>query len=452
MTDQLPAFKAYDVRGKIPEELNEELVYKIGLSYANLVKPSGKIVTGRDIRDSSPQLQRALNDGLCAGGVNVVDAGLCGTETIYYGSSQEGISGGLMVTASHNPKGYNGIKPVLHGGRPLLGENGLVALKQKIMDGDLKESSNKGSIEQRDFSEGYNQKILSIVTPDEIPELTVVANPGNGCAGPTAQKLFSKLNLNVVWVNEQPDETFPNGIPNPLLPENRKSTQDAVINSGADMGIAWDGDFDRCFFFDHEGSFIEGYYLVGVLAQSALAANPGASIIHDPRLYWNTIDVVEKSGGKAIMSKTGHAFIKESMRKEDAVYGGEMSAHHYFKDFSYCDSGMIPWLLLLRNMKKQKLSLKEMVEERQNLYPCSGEINFKVEDAPKIIDRICNHYRPKSSLEDATDGISFEFNKDWRFNLRSSNTEPLLRLNVESSNDNDLMVEKTAEIEDMIKT
>lgn len=452
MTDKLKAFKAYDVRGKIPEDLNEELVFKIGLAYANITKPNEKIVTGRDARDSSPSLQKALNEGLMAGGVHVVDAGLCGTETIYYASSLQGYSGGLMVTASHNPKGYNGIKPVLAGGRPLLGENGLIALENAIINGTLSENSTKGSCEEYDFNEGFCNQLFSLVAPEELPECTLVANPGNGAAGPTAKSLFDKLNMNIVWVHENPDPEFPNGIPNPLLPDNRKSTIDAVIQSKADLGIAWDGDFDRCFFFDHEGNFIEGYYLVGVLAQAALSKKTGSKIIHDPRLYWNTLDVVEKSGGKAIMSKTGHAYIKEAMRKHDAIYGGEMSAHHYFREFSYCDSGMIPWMLLLKNMKDLKLSLKEMVQERQALFPCSGEINFTVEDSKASIQKIQDHYQSKSTIEDRTDGLSFEFNKEWRFNLRASNTEPLLRLNVESASDEDLMKEKTEEISRLIQS
>ncbi len=447
----LPAFKAYDVRGKIPEELDEELVYNIGVAYANEMRPEGKVATGRDVRDSSPQLQDALNRGLMDAGVDVVDAGLCGTETIYFASSQAGMGGGLMVTASHNPKGYNGIKPVGKGGAPLTGDQGLEALKQRILNGDLSTTSHKGSLSSRGFTEEMCNYFLTLVPPDSLPQVKLVANPGNGCAGPTAKALLSKLDLDVHWVHPEPDGDFPNGIPNPLLPENRAVTAQAVMQQKAALGIAWDGDFDRCFFFDDDGQFIEGYYLVGLLAEAALKRHAGATIIHDPRLYWNTQDVVSHLSGKAVMSKTGHAYIKESMRRENGIYGGEMSAHHYFRDFSYCDSGMLPWLMVLRVMKDRGLGLGELVRERMQQFPCSGEINFTVSDAQAVMQNIRGRYEPESDDQGLLDGVSLSFNDAWRFNLRASNTEPLLRLNVESRGDETLMQEKTEELSSLIQ-
>lgn len=447
----LPAFKAYDVRGKIPEELDEELVYKIGVAYANEMDPSGKVVTGRDVRDSSLKLQDALNRGLMDAGVDVVDAGLCGTETIYFASSQAGIAGGLMVTASHNPKGYNGIKPIGKAGMPMTGETGLDALKQRILKGNLSITSRAGSLSSRGFTEEMCDYFLTLIRPDALPQVKLVANPGNGCAGPTAQALLSKLSIDVHWVYPEPDGDFPNGIPNPLLPENRAVTAQAVIEQKAALGLAWDGDFDRCFFFDDEGIFIEGYYLVGLLAEAALKRYTGSTIVHDPRLYWNTQDIVSHLNGRAVMSQTGHAYIKESMRRENGIYGGEMSAHHYFREFSYCDSGMLPWLMVLQVMNDRSLGLSELVRERMDQFPCSGEINFTVSDGQMAMQAVRDRYEPESDAQDWIDGVSLSFNDTWRFNLRVSNTEPLLRLNVESRSDQRLMQEKTDELSQLIQ-
>jgi len=449
--NSLPAFKAYDVRGKIPEELDEELVYKIGVAYVNEMRPEGKVATGRDVRDSSPQLQEALNRGLMDAGVDVVDVGLCGAETIYFASSQAGMGGGLMVTASHNPKGYNGIKPVGKNGAPLTGSQGLEALKQRILNGNLSTTTHKGSLSSRGFTEAMCDYFLTLVPPDSIAQVTLVANPGNGCAGPTAKTLLAKLDVDVHWLYPEPDGDFPNGIPNPLLRENRDVTAQAVIQHQAALGIAWDGDFDRCFFFDDHGQFIEGYYLVGLLAEAALKRYAGATIIHDPRLYWNTQDVAAHLNGKAVMSKTGHAYIKESMRRENGIYGGEMSAHHYFRDFSYCDSGMLPWLMVLQVMKDRGLSLGELVRERIQQFPCSGEINFTVSDAQAVMQQIADRYEPESDAKDLLDGVSLSFHNAWRFNLRASNTEPLLRLNVESRGDEVLMQDQTAALSSLIQ-
>ncbi len=278
-----------------------------------------------------------------------------------------------------------------------------------------------------------------------LKPLKLVVNAGNGGAGEIIDLLAPHLPLEFVRICHEPDGRFPNGIPNPLLVENRELTARAVVEHGADFGIAWDGDFDRCFFFDHSGRFIEGYYLVGLLAQAILAKHPGGKIVHDPRLTWNTIEMVEAAGGVAVQCKSGHAFIKEVMRRENAVYGGEMSAHHYFREFAYADSGMIPWLLIAALVSQTGLSLAQLVEERMARFPCSGEINFRVADARAAVERVMAHFSPLAPALDHTDGISADFGH-WRFNLRSSNTEPLLRLNVETRGDQALLQRRTDEI------
>lgn len=451
MTD-LPAFKAYDVRGRVPDELDEELAYKIGLAYALELVPAGAVATARDARDSSPSLHEALNRGLLDGGADVVDAGLSCTETVYFASSRPGMGGGIMVTASHNPKGYNGIKPVGRSGTPLLGEKGLEALRRRIAAGEMRCGPRKGILRSRDFTGELCDLFTGIVPPESLPDsVRIVANAGNGCAAIIAGPLFEKTGKAVHWLNAEPDSDFPAGIPNPLLPENRHSTADAVRKNKADLGLAWDGDADRCFFFDASGGFIEGYYLVGLLAEAALLCSPGSAIVHDPRLYWNTEALVLAAGGRPCMSKTGHAFIKESMRRHDAVYGGEMSAHHYFREFNYCDSGMLPWLTVLQAMKRHGKPLGDMVSERQRMFPCSGEINFEVADPKRLLMAARARYGALAEKELQIDGLSMEFKAGWRFNLRASNTEPLVRLNVESRGDAALMEEKTKEMSEMIR-
>ena len=302
----------------------------------------------------------------------------------------------------------------------------------------------------------YVEHLLGYLDVNQLKPLKIVVNAGNGAAGHVIDALeqnFAALNIpfTFIKVHHEADGTFPNGIPNPLLPENRASTANAVKQNQADFGIAWDGDFDRCFLFDEHGEFIEGYYIVGLLAEAFLKKHPGEKIIHDPRLTWNTMDVVKNSGGIAIQSKTGHAFIKEKMRAENAIYGGEMSAHHYFRDFAYCDSGMIPWLLVAELICTTNKPLSKLVAERIALYPCSGEINYKVNNAQSAIDRVLAYYAEQKPKIDNTDGISLEF-ADWRLNLRTSNTEPLLRLNVETKANRDTLWYYVAELEKIIKT
>lgn len=443
------AFKAYDIRGRVPGELNEEVAYRLGRSYAEQLQ-TRRVVIGRDIRLSSKALSAALAEGLCDAGADVVDIGLCGTEQVYFATAHLGVDGGIMVTASHNPYDYNGMKLVRQGARPISGDSGLRAIEDLVVTGEFPSAGRPvGKVTTMDIMDDYISHLLSFVDTTALKPLKVVVNPGNGCAGPVITALEKHLPFEFIKVHEQPDGTFPHGIPNPLLTENRAATADVVRRSRADVGIAWDGDFDRCFFFDEQGDFIEGYYIVGFLAQAFLAHNPGAKIIHDPRLVWNTQALVREFGGVAVQSKTGHAFIKERMRQEDAVYGGEMSAHHYFRDFAYCDSGMIPWLLVLEVMGRQGRTLSELVSERMADFPVSGEINRTVADAAAVISAVEREYLPLNPVIDRTDGLSMAF-ASWRFNLRMSNTEPVIRLNVETRGDRQLMEQKTAELLNLI--
>ncbi|MBU1105866.1 MAG: phosphomannomutase [Candidatus Riflebacteria bacterium] len=448
MKEILRCFKAYDVRGRLPDELNEHVAERIGRAYAEFLKP-GKIVVGRDIRNSSEGLCRALADGLMAGGVDVHDIGLCGTEEIYYATFSQVFDGGIMVTASHNPIDYNGMKFVRQGSRPISGDDGLNEIRDLAASGLFSESMYSGTRQNLDVKASYINHLLGYVDQALLRPLKIVVNAGNGCAGPIIDLLEKHLPCQFIKLNHEPDGTFPNGIPNPLLPENRSATTEAVVNSNADFGVAWDGDFDRCFFFDEQGRFIEGYYIVGLLAESFLLRKPGGRIIHDPRLTWNTIDIVRKSGGVPVQSKTGHAFIKARMREEDAIYGGEMSAHHYFKDFAYCDSGMIPWLLVYGLICRSGKTLGQLVNDRMTAFPASGEINRRVNDPVELFDLVRKHYSSQAVASDETDGISLEM-PDWRFNLRSSNTEPVVRLNVESRGDAALMNARTEELLQMI--
>ncbi|MDN0088610.1 phosphomannomutase CpsG [Yersinia nurmii] len=448
---KLTCFKAYDIRGQLGEELNDEIAYRIGRAYGEFAKPK-TVVVGGDVRLTSESLKLALSRGLQDAGTDVLDIGLSGTEEIYFATFHLGVDGGIEVTASHNPINYNGMKLVRQGARPISGDTGLRDIQRLAESNDFPPivESKRGSYKKISVIDAYIDHLIGYITPSLFRPLKLVINSGNGAAGhviDALEKRFDKLGMPVtlIKVHHSPDGTFPNGIPNPLLPECRQDTTDAVLAHGADMGIAFDGDFDRCFFFNNKGEFIEGYYIVGLLAEAFLQKKPGSSIIHDPRLSWNTIDIVTAAGGKPVMSKTGHAFIKERMREEDAVYGGEMSAHHYFRDFSYCDSGMIPWLLIAELLCVKNKSLEQLVEECMSAYPASGEINSILSEPASAIAKVRATYENEALVVDETDGISLEF-KDWRFNLRSSNTEPVVRLNVESRANKSLMLEKTEEI------
>jgi phosphomannomutase len=452
MTEKLACFKAYDIRGKVPSELNEDVAYKLGRAYAVEIKPDGPVAVGRDIRISSESLCNALVQGLNDAGINTRDIGLCGTEMTYYAAGLDGMGGAIMVTASHNPMDYNGMKLVRAGAVPISGDSGLKDLERRVRENDIGEkAATPGTNEAIDILDGYVEKLLSFVDVSKLKPLKIVANAGNGCAGPFLDAVAKHLPFEFIRLHHEPDGTFPNGIPNPLLEENRPVTVQAVLDNHANLGIAWDGDFDRCFFFDENGEFADGYYIVGLLASHMLKDHPGEAIIHDPRMTWNTVEMVRAAGGVPVQSKTGHAFIKERMRKENAIYGGEMSAHHYFRDFTFCDSGMVPWLVIASIISETGQTLSELIRERRRAYPSSGEINNRVEDAPTVITAIREKYAPDATSIDETDGLSLEFNHSWRFNLRSSQTEPILRLNVEAAGNETLMKEKTAEILEFIK-
>ncbi|MEW9345964.1 phosphomannomutase CpsG [Klebsiella quasipneumoniae] len=452
MSTTLTCFKAYDIRGKLGEELNEEIAYRIGRAYGEYLKPK-KMVLGGDVRLTSESLKLALAKGLMDAGTDVIDIGITGTEEIYFATSYLDVDGGIEVTASHNPMNYNGMKFVREGSKPISGDTGLRDIQKLAEENNFGSTalSNKGIYKKKSTLDAYVEKLLSYIDFKKINRpLKLVLNSGNGAAGhviDAIEQAFKENNVSIefIKVHHEADGSFPNGIPNPLLHECRQDTIDAVLEHNADMGIAFDGDFDRCFLFDEKGNFIEGYYIVGLLAESFLEKNPGETIIHDPRLSWNTIDIVNNAGGVPIMSKTGHAFIKERMRSEDAIYGGEMSAHHYFRDFFYCDSGMIPWLLVAELLCRKNKSLSQLVGNRMIAYPASGEINSELNNPKEAIDRILSRYRHEALNIDYTDGISLEFD-DWRFNLRTSNTEPVVRLNVESKGDFELMHKKTDEI------
>ena len=450
--DLPPCFKAYDIRGRVPNELHPELARKIGLAYSHIFQPK-KVAVGHDIRLSSPELTDALVSGLLAAGVDVLRLGLCGTEEMYHAAfskEDEGVDGGIIVTASHNPADYNGMKFVTRGARPVTGDGGLhemAALITEAREWSLGEEPGR-ELDGTDKTT-YIDHLINYVDVEQLEPLKLVVNNGNGCAAPVIDLLEKRLPFEFIKIYHSPDGTFPNGVPNPLLPEKRSETAELVKQHGADMGIAWDGDFDRCFFWDEKGNFIEGYYLVGLLGLELLENHPGAKVLHDPRLVWNTQELIAEAGGVPILAKTGHAFIKERMREEDAIYGGEMSAHHYFKSFGYCDSGMIPWLLVASLLSRKKVPLSTLVAERVAAYPVSGEINSVVENPDQVIAKVKSHFHGGDM--DYTDGLSVSF-PAFRFNIRKSNTEPLLRLNVESRGDVALLKEKTAELLQIINS
>ncbi|WP_333640937.1 phosphomannomutase CpsG [Acinetobacter johnsonii] len=431
----LTCFKAYDIRGKLGTELNEDIAYKIGRAYGQIYQPK-TVVIGADVRLTSESLKQATIQGLNDAGVNVLDLGMTGTEEVYFGAFHLDVQGGIEVTASHNPMDYNGMKLVRENSRPISADTGLKEIQALAESGNFIDATQKGLVEKYNILPEFVDHLMTYIDPTKIRPMKLVTNAGNGAAGhviDAIEEKFKALNIPIefIKIHHEADGNFPNGIPNPILIENRDSTSQAVLKHGADMGIAWDGDFDRCFLFDEKGQFIEGYYIVGLLAQAFLLKQAGEKIVHDPRLTWNTLDIVEKHQGIAVQSKSGHAFIKDVMREHNAVYGGEMSAHHYFRDFAYCDSGMIPWLLAVSVLSETGQSLSSLVEDMIAKFPCSGEINFKVADTQVTIQKIFDHFADQNPVIDQTDGVSLDFGI-WRLNVRASNTEPLLRLNIES--------------------
>jgi len=455
MPNKLTCFKAYDIRGQLGTQLDETIVYNIARAFGETLTPK-TIVVGGDARETSESLKLSAANGLRDAGVDVLDIGMVGTEEVYFATSHLETDGGIEVTASHNPIDYNGMKLVREGSKPISGDTGLFDIQAAAEVANWSDTNlaNRGSYTEVSILTDYVQHLLTYINPQNIKPLKLVVNSGNGAAGHVVDELEAQFKalaipIEFIKVHHEPDPTFPNGIPNPLLMENRVQTADAVIAHGADMGIAWDGDFDRCFLFDEKGAFVEGYYIVGLLAEAFLQKNQGAKIIFDPRVYWNTVDIVEANQGQAVMSKTGHAFIKERMRKEDAVYGGEMSAHHYFRDFFYCDSGMIPWLLIAELLCVKNATLSSLVKDRIAKYPSSGEINFKVDDAKAVFERIKNYDWGEAYELGNIDGLDMVF-QAWRFNIRSSNTEPLIRLNLESKANIALVEEKLAIMKKLI--
>ena len=446
--ERLSSFKAYDIRGKVPSELNADLAYIIGKTYPVLINAK-KIVIGHDIRKSSEEISAALAKGLTESGVDVIDIGLCGTEMVYYATPALDADGGIMITASHNPPEYNGMKFVKKGSVPVGYDSGLKEMEMMILKNELALRSAKlGTIKQRYIMDKFIHNLKRFYDPNKINKYKIVVNAGNGCAGLALNALEKDLPIEMIKIFNEPDPNFPNGVPNPLLIENRKPTIDAVIKNKAALGVAWDGDYDRCFFFDEKGNFVEGYYIVGLLAKSILKKNPGGKIVHDPRLTWNTLEIVKKFGGTAVVSKSGHAFIKQKMREVNSVYGGEMSAHHYFRDNAYSDSGMIPFVLILQLMSEENKPFSQLVEEMIAAYPCSGEINSEIADPAGKIIEIEKKY--SDGKINKLDGLSVEYD-NWRFNLRMSNTEPIIRLNVEAKGDIRLMEKKTKELLHLIR-
>jgi phosphomannomutase len=448
----LACFKAYDVRGIVPSELNPDIAYAVGRAFADETGAQ-KVCIGYDIRLSGPELYQALAKGLADAGVDVVHLGLVGTEMVYFATAFYGYDGGIMITASHNPPEYNGMKLVREESRPISGDSGLGEIERRAHERNWIRQGN-GRIEDKGAYGDFVRHLTSLVDPGTVKPLRVLLDPGNGAAGVALEALLPHYPFKVERFRWEPDGHFPNGVPNPILEEARAPLEEKLRSSrgegACDFAVAWDGDYDRCFFLDGAGNFIEGYYIVGVLAQALLTVDSNQTIIYDPRLTWNTLDIVGRLGGRAVVCKSGHAFIKEKMRAEDAAYGGEMSAHHYFKSHWYCDSGMIPFLLIAQLVSTTGLSLQEMVAAMMQKYPCSGEINSHVESVPAVLAKVEEKYAAGGEI-DRIDGLSIEY-PEWRFNLRGSNTEPVIRLNVETRGNRALLEEKTAELLELIRS
>lgn len=456
LSKPLTCFKAYDIRGRLDDELTDDVAFRVGHAAAETLG-ARQVVVARDVRPSSARLCTALADGLMAGGSDVLDLGLAGTEEVYFATAHLAADAGICVTASHNPLDYNGMKLVRRGSAPIGPTTGMAAIKALAERGDFASAPRRGRLRAvPETRAAYVDKILTFSSAAVARPLNILVNAGNGAAGPTFDAIARGLEdrgspYRFLTMNHTPDGTFPNGIPNPLLPENQAPTSAEARSRGVDFAVAWDGDFDRCFLFDHEGTFIPGEYIVGLLAEAMLLSEPGARIVHDPRVIWGTREAVAEAGGIAIQSPCGHTNLKQAMRDHGAIYGGEMSGHHYFRDFFACDSGMIPWLLVADLISLKGISLRDLVAERRRAFPSSGEINFTVADPKAILDKVEGRYAAEADVVDRMDGLGMSF-ADWRFNLRASNTEPLLRLNVEARGKPDLVAQKVAEIREQIET
>ena len=465
-TLDLSCFKNNDIRGIIGSQINEPFAYLLGKAFgeylllgnAKTLSAWPPVVIGRDNRETSLSLQEAITAGLIESGISVIDLGMTGTEEVYFATRHLKAIGGIQITASHNPINYNGMKLVGADASPISKNSGLDKIKRRIKvlnqelnaDSPIVHVQSNNSCISTSILAPYVDHLLSYITPSKLSPMKIVVNAGNGVAGhviDALEKKFKELSAPITFikVHHTPDGNFPNGIPNPLIIENQIATRNAVLEHSADLGIAWDGDFDRCFFFDEKGNYIEGYYIVGLLAEAFLLKEPNATVLHDMRMTWNTIEVANKLGGKAVAVKAGHALIKEKMRELNAVYGGEMSAHHYFRDFGYCDSGMIPWLLVIELMSKTQQSLHQLTNSSMDRFPSSGEINRRVSDPEQVMAYVLSHYQVDAVEIDHTDGLSMNMGT-WRFNLRKSNTEPLIRLNVETKQDRTLLSLKVDEL------
>ncbi|ELA09087.1 phosphomannomutase [Moraxella macacae 0408225] len=456
----ITCFKAYDIRGKLNVNLDNTIAYRIGRGFGQYLlatKPSdvsATIVIGADIRHSSVALKKSALDGILDSGVNVIDLGMTGTEEVYFYTSYYKAMGGIEITASHNPIDFNGMKLVREHSKPISSQTGLADIQRLAESGEFN-SPKRGNYTLNTDKTAYIDHLMSYIDIRNLSldkPLKIIVNAGNGSAGPVLDLLIERLtntSLQFIKLHHEPDGNFPNGIPNPMIIANRTPTMDLIRQQNADLAVAFDGDFDRCFFFDENARFIEGAYLVGVLAKAFLDKEPNSGIVYDPRTILNTEHIIKTCGGVAVMSQSGHSFIKEVMRDARAIYGGEMSAHHYFRDFNYCDSGMITWLLVVELLAKSGKKLSELVDEMIDNFPISGEINFKLNTitAPELLAKLKQNrdlFGENASLNEI-DGLSLDFD-NWRFNIRASNTEPLVRLNIETIGDKKLLDEKTQAI------
>jgi phosphomannomutase len=441
-------FKAYDVRGVYPTELDEDGAYAIGHAYVEQFEPK-KIAVGRDMRLSSPSMAASVIRGAADAGCDVLDLGLVGTEMVYFAVGELELDGGVMVTASHNPKNYTGMKIVRRGALPVGGESGLLEIRDRAMSlGDTSGGQTPGQVQEYDIWPAYVDRVLSFVDLSEIKPLRVVIDAANGMAGVMLPPVLERLPIEAVRYYFEPDGTFPNHEPNPLLPENRQFIIERTKAEGADFGVAFDGDADRCFFVDDTGEFVPGDFVTALFAESALAKNPGAKIIYDVRASWAVPEMIERAGGVPLINRVGHAFIKQRMREEGAVFGGEVSGHYYFRDFSQADSGVVPFLLMLELVSRRGKKLSEILRPFRERYFITGELNTPVPDVALKLQELKERFGPQGEVSHL-DGISVN-GEDWHFNVRPSNTEPLLRLNLEARSE-ELMEEKRDEVLDVIR-
>jgi len=442
-------FKAYDVRGIYPEELDEAGAEAIGRAYVEQFEPR-RIAVGRDMRRSSPTMQEAAMRGAAAAGADVLDLGLVGTEMVYFAVGSLELEGGIMVTASHNPKDYTGMKLVRRGALPVGGESGLLDVRDRALaDNDVKEIAATGTVETHDIWPAYVERVLSFVDVSAIRPLKVVIDAANGMAGAMLPPVLDRLPVEAVRCYFEPDGSFPNHEPNPLLPENREFIVRKTLEESADLGVAFDGDGDRCFFVDDTGEFVPGDFVTALFAESVLEKEPGAKIIYDVRASRAVPETIERDGGVALMNRVGHAFIKARMRKDDAAFAGEVSGHYYFRDFSQADSGVIPFLLMLELISKKGRRLSEILAPLRSRYFITGEINTPVPDVALKLQELKEGYAGDGRVSHL-DGISVDFD-DWHFNVRPSNTEPLLRLNLEATSE-ELMEQKRDEVLALIRS